>query len=370
MKNKKRKKIWIDLDNSPHVPFFKPIIAELADRQYSMVVTARDCFQVCGLADLLHVPYKRIGKHYGKHKIMKILGSLLRTLQLMPTVLRERPALALSHGSRTQQLLSAILRIPNVMIYDYEHATAIGLLHPTYVVVPDVIADKNIRFHKSQVRKYPGIKEDVYVPDFRPDPEMRRRLGIGDDEIIVTIRPPATEAHYRSPESERLFVATIEHLAGQSNVRIVMLPRNERQADHIRNRWPDLVSAHRIVIPSEVLDGLNLIWCSDLVISGGGTMNREAAALGVPVYSIFRGTTGAVDQYLEKQGRLTLIKTEEDVRSKIRIQRRDLQHQAIHHDRSAMKHIVSAIEEAINRECPEPEFDRQVLDGRTRSENE
>jgi len=350
MKDRKRCKIWIDLDNSPHVPFFKPIMAELAERQYPMFVTARDCFQVCGLADLLHVPYKRVGKHYGKHKILKIIGSLLRTLQLMPTVLRERPALALSHGSRTQQLLSAILRIPNVMIYDYEHATAIGLLHPTYVVVPDIIADKAIRFHKSQVRKYPGIKEDVYVPDFRPDPQMRKRLGLGDDEIVATIRPPASEAHYRSPDSERLFMATVAHLSGQPNVKMVMLPRNERQADHIRAQWPDLVLARTIIIPSEVVDGLNLMWCSDLVISGGGTMNREAAALGVPVYSIFRGKTGAVDQYLAEQGRLTLLETEEDVRRKIRIERRDAQRQSIKHDRAAMKYIVSIIEEALGQE--------------------
>jgi predicted glycosyltransferase len=236
------------------------------------------------------------------------------------------------------------------MIYDYEHATALGMLHPTYVVVPDIIADEAIRFHKSHVRKYPGIKEDVYVPDFKPDPQLRQRLGLDDDEIAVTIRPPASEAHYRSPDSEKLFKATVAHLAGQNNVRMVMLPRNERQASHIRNQWPDLVSARKIIIPSEVIDGLNVIWCSDLVISGGGTMNREAAALGVPVYSIFRGKTGAVDQYLAKQGRLTLLETEEDVRTKIRVERRDAHAHVIDPDRAAMRSIVSTIEEALGRE--------------------
>jgi len=44
-------KIWIDLDNTPHVPFFKPIIRELEKRGHEVVLTARDAFQVCELAD-------------------------------------------------------------------------------------------------------------------------------------------------------------------------------------------------------------------------------------------------------------------------------------------------------------------------------
>ena len=99
-------KIWIDLDNSPHVPFFKPIMEELKRLDYSLLVTARDCFQVCGLADLLHVPCKRIGRHYGKNKIMKLSGLYVRALQMALTVMREKPILALSHGSRSQMVLA------------------------------------------------------------------------------------------------------------------------------------------------------------------------------------------------------------------------------------------------------------------------
>jgi len=341
-----KKKIWIDLDNSPHVPFFKPIMDELSRRGYTLVVTARDCFQVCGLADMLKIDYRPIGKHYGKHKILKILGSLLRVLQLVPTVLRERPAIAVSHGSRTQQLLAAIFRIPNVMIYDYEHATALGMLNPTYVVVPEIIPDGSIRFTKSHIRKYPGIKEDVYVPDFRPEPTLRNRLDIGEGDIVVTIRPPASEAHYRSPESELLFTATIEHLSLQKGVKMVMLPRNERQADHIRTMWPLLCSNGTIVIPNTVVDGLNLIWHSDFVVSGGGTMNREAAALGVPVYSIFRGKTGAVDKYLSENGRLTMLESPGDVRTKMHVVRRQKEESVFHGGRGARNSILATIEEA------------------------
>lgn len=349
MKTNGTMKIWIDLDNSPHVPFFKPIIEELEKNNYQVVVTARDCSQTCGLADISKIKYKRIGRHYGKHAILKVAGLVIRALQMLPTVLRERPKVAVSHGSRTQQLVATLLRIPSIMIFDYEHATALPMFNPDYVIVPDIISNSAIKFHKSHIYKYPGIKEDVYVPDFKPDPRIRQMLGLNDDDIVATIRPPASEAHYRNPDSERLFSATVESLAAQENVRIVMLPRNEKQAEVIRAQWPDLFSRGKIIIPREVVDGLNLMWYSDFVVSGGGTMNREAAALGVPVYSIFRGKIGAVDRYLAEKGRLTLLETTEDVRSKIRPIQRPKGKNNNADDRAAFRKIVTTIEEVAEK---------------------
>jgi hypothetical protein len=349
MNNNGKKKIWIDLDNSPHVPFFKPIIEELKKRNYSVTVTARDCFQVCGLADKAQIPYKSFGRHYGKHVVLKILGMLLRTAQMAPSIIRERPTISVSHGSRTQQLLSSLLRIPNINIYDYEHSAALHIAPPAYVVVPEIISDSAIKFKKSRIYKYPGIKEDVYVPDFRPDPMIRLNLGLTVDDIVVTVRPPASEAHYRSPESEKLFQETIDFLSLHKMVRIVLLPRNEHQAVRIREQWPELFRKRMIIIPEKVVDGLNLIWHSDFVVSGGGTMNREAAALGVPVYSIFRGKTGAVDSYLAEQGRLTLLETPEDVRTKMLPVKRASGNNARMHDRAAFQRIMSIIEEAAHQ---------------------
>jgi hypothetical protein len=127
---------------------------------------------------------------------------------------------------------------------------------------------------------------------------------------------------------------------------MVMLPRNERQADHIRTMWPLLCSNGTIVIPNTVVDGLNLMWHSDFVVSGGGTMNREAAALGVPVYSIFRGKTGAVDKYLSENGRLTMLESPEDVRTKMHVVRRQKEESLLRGGRGARDSILSTIEEA------------------------
>lgn len=318
MENNKRK-IWIDLDNSPHVPFFIPIIEELEKRGYDFTITARDCFQVCGLADLLRLPYNRIGRHYGKNRVMKLLGLAIRALQLAPTVLQDRPALALSHGSRSQLLIANLLGIPTTLIFDYEHAAWVPFARPDTVIIPDVIPESAIKHKVRYVGRYPGIKEDVYVPRFKPLDGILEELGIDEKEVIVTVRPPATEAHYHKPQSDELFDAVIRRLSTRPDTRLILLPRNSDQESAVRETWPLLFSSGKIIIPDKVVDGLNLIWYSDLVISGGGTMNREAAALGVPVYSIFRGEMGTVDKYLASCGRLVLLESVADIDTKLAI---------------------------------------------------
>lgn len=339
-----KKKIWIDLDNSPHVPFFKPIIEELRKKNYTFTITARECFQVSGLTDLMEIDCTPIGKHYGKHISMKIIGSLFRVFQLLPMIIRERPDIAVSHGSRPQQVIGKILGIPTILIGDYEHATSMLMPSPACVIVPAIISSESIGYKKSPIYKYDGIKEDVYVPTFKPNPRILGILGLSENDTIVVVRPPASEAHYRNPESEKLFSATIQKLAGLEHVKIVMLPRNEKQEKQIKAEWPELFSRQKIIIPEKVVEGLNLIWHSDLIISGGGTMNREAAALGVPVYSIFRGKTGAVDKYLTENGRLIMLESIEDVKSKLKVIRRDKADNANFPERPALKTIVSIIE--------------------------
>ena len=294
------RKVWIDLDNSPHVPFFSPIIKELEARGSSIVLTARDAFQVKELVNLYHFNCKIMGHHHGKNKLCKLFGVLARAIQLLPTIWMEKPDLAVAHGSRAQLVLSTLLRIPTLHMGDYEHSTGLVIVHPRWVLIPEVIHAERIWKTWERILTYPGIKEDVYVPDFTPDPVICKQLNLTDKDIVVTVRPPASEAHYHNPLSDGLFDATIEFLAQEPRVKIVLLPRNERQSESVKKTWPQLFIAGRIIIPPHVVDGLNLIWFSDLVISGGGTMNREAAALGVPVYSIFRGKTGAVDRYLSE----------------------------------------------------------------------
>jgi len=313
MPEDEKKKIWIDLENTPHIPFFKPIIRELRAKHYGVVITARDAYQTCELATEQGLPYEQIGRHYGQNKLLKVMGLGIRAAQLLPFVLRERPDLAVNHGSRTQNLISNLLGIPTVTLMDYEHSGTLPLLNPAWEIVPDVVSEEGLHCTRpDHIRKYPGIKEDVYVPEFTLDTSLRSQLGL-EASVIVTVRPPATEAHYHNPEGEVLFQRFMERAFEAPDVQVVLLPRSSNQERQLTSAFPHWFEENKIVIPEKVVDGLNLLWHSDLVVSGGGTMNREAAAMGLPVYSIFRGTIGAVDRWLAEQGRLQLITTPEEI---------------------------------------------------------
>jgi uncharacterized protein len=316
-----KNRVWIDLDNSPHVPMFLPIIEELQKRGVELVLTARNMYQVCDLLEYYGLSCQVIGGHWGKNKVLKVVNNCVRVAQLLPTIRSARPDLAISHGSRAQLLTAKLLGIPSIMMHDYEHNIKTGFIEAEWVLMPDVIPDVSMTKKPERVLLYPGIKEDIYIPSFRPDPSILTQLGISPDDLVVTVRPPATEAHYHTHESDVLFAETMRLLSSRPHVRAVTLPRNSRQTEQLRSEWKDLIASGCMLIPDSAVNGLNMLWFSDLAVSGGGTMNREAAALGVPVYSIFRGKIGAVDRYLADQGRLTLLETPEDVRTKIKLER-------------------------------------------------
>jgi predicted glycosyltransferase len=243
-----------------------------------------------------------------------------------------------------------LLNIPTAVMIDYEFVQMIPFMNLALIIVPEVVAMNGAARGKTTVAKYPGIKEDVYVPFFKPDGMIKKDLGLEEDKIVVTIRPPATEAHYHNAESEMLFAEVMNMLGPLNNVQIVILPRNEvKQTAWIKANWPAVFANGKAFIPSEVVDGLNLIWHSDLVISGGGTMNREAAALGVPVFSIFRGKIGAVDRYLSQNGRLHLLTSKEEVRRIIKVQKRNRIKETGNAQSAALDAIVNAVAHLIEK---------------------
>lgn len=343
--------IWIDLDNSPHVPFFLPIIEELQNRGFRVILTARNSYQVCELLKFHHISCKVIGGHWGKNRALKILGTLLRATQLLPMMIGKRADLAVSHGSRAQLLSSFVLGIPTVTIIDYEFIAKVAFLKSDWIFMPHFIPNDLGQKAKKQVMRYPGLKEDVYVPRFRPDPSLRSELGLNSGDLVVTVRPPATEAHYHNAEAEVLLDAALNLLVERPDARVILLPRNEKQAKVLRRDWGKWIQNRKIIIPEQIVDGLNLIWISDLVISGGGTMNREAAALGVPVYSIFRGAIGGVDKYLASSGRLVMIEKVEDIRTKIVLQRRLPTGQNGAQRSSVLESVVAGIISIAEHQC-------------------
>lgn len=342
-----KKNIWIDLDNTPHVPFFIPIKNELKKRGHRVILTARDAYQVKELAQQNGLFFKTIGRHYGKNKIKKLIGWFYRSLQLIPFVIANKPDIALSHGSRSQIFIANLFGIPTILIADYEYSRAAPFSRPRWMIVPEMIQTADLPSKK--VMTYSGLKEDVYVPFFEPDESIIKELQISYNELIISVRPPAIEAHYHNPEGEKLFYEFVEWVLTASSGRIILLPRNKKQENEIRHRRPLWFKDDRVKIPPRVLNGLDLLYFSDLVVSGGGTMNREAASLGIPVYSIFRGPIGRIDKKLEEEGRLTLISSPADF-SKIKLEKREKMLPIDLRARPALEQIIKNIEEIINLE--------------------
>lgn len=342
-KNNKQLKIWIDLDNSPHVPLFIPIIKELRNRGCSITLTARDFFETFDLLDREGEKYHKIGGRFGKNKLHKLMGSLMRSLKLYVFSKNQDFSIAVGHGTRPQFLAAALLRMPVVYMFDYEH----GKLWPPFGIskylVPEYIPDDVLikrKLNIEKVVKFPGLKEDIYSFNFEPDPDIYKELGIDKDSVVITIRPPASEAFYHDPSGDQIFEDVVNYLNEKENVTLVVMPRTEIQKEFLN----ELTSQDnkKIVVPSKVVDGLNLIWHSDLVVSGGGTMNREAVSLGMPAYSIFRGKKSAVDDYLEKIGKLIFLKTPDDF-YRIRISKKD----RISNISNEKKNLVSFIADEI-----------------------
>src|SRR5262245_42346803 len=307
-------RIWIDLANSPHVPFFHALIPEFNARGHQVEITARDYAQTVELAIKAGMMPHVIGRHGGGTFRGKA-GNVVGPAAAFRKWARDRGFdLAVSHNSYAHIAAAAALGIKSVTLMDYEHQPANHLAFrlASRVIVPRAFPAKELRKYGASMRKmqrYHGIKEDVYLADFTPDPNFGRKLlqlGVAAEDVLVVARPPAREALYHRFENE-LFDELINHLSFRDRVKIILLPRSAAQRSAFAQRV-----LRNVFIPTQVLDGANLIAAADLVVSAGGTMNREAAALGVPAGSVYAGEWAAIDEELVHEGRLQKIGSRED----------------------------------------------------------
>lgn len=302
------KKIWIDLDNLPHVLIFRYLIDKLS-KEYDVIVTARDHAFTCELLDRFQIPHIKVGRYPGKHVIKKIVGTLWRAFQLFVKMMFKHPSLAVCHGSRSLVIAAWVLRVPVITMFDYEYVH--GRLFEWFsraILIPQAVKAKHPFSENDKYIAYPGFKEMLYLPFFQPDEDFPERIGLDRQKINVILRPPASTAHYHNPLAEQLFDEILSILTKKDDIRAILIPRLKDQVEiYIKKEFPN------ISILDKPVNGLDLIYYSDLVIGGGGTMNREAALMGVPVYSIFQGERGVLDAELERQGRLTFIQSHEDI---------------------------------------------------------
>jgi uncharacterized protein len=314
-----RMRIWIDLTNSPHVLVMRPVIERLQADGHDVRVTARDFAQTIELCERLGVAHTAIGHHRGGRLGAKAAGLASRSAALVRWARAEqrrngaRFDVALGHGSNDVTVAAALLRIPSSTMFDYEWATVqhnVNCRLARAVVVPAAIRPQRLdRYGASgKVRAYEGLKEEYYLSDFEPDERVLEELGLDRARAIVVVRTPPVVSLYHRFEND-LFAQVLRRLsvsAAEHGTQAVILPRVASQRD-------ELARVPGFVVPERAIDAQSLIAHADLVISAGGTMNREAVALGTPVYTTFQGRLGAVDERLIDERRLRMLASAESL---------------------------------------------------------
>ncbi len=320
---------WLDLANSPHVVFFRPLLRQL-EADGPLAITLRDFSQTVELARRYGISGTVIGCHGGRGRLGKLLNLGQRARALASFAAARGVNLAISHNSYAQILAARARGIRAVTLMDYEGQPANHLAFrlADKVIVPDSFPDASLRrfgARRGRVYKYRGFKEQVYLSEHRLDPDFHRELadacGWPEDwqlegKVLVVVRTPATMAAYHRFQNP-LFDELLRRLERRTDLRVVVIPRTPAQGEQLRRACP------RLTVPSRVLAGEDLIAAADLVISAGGTMNREAAVLGTPACTIFAGEIPAVDQSLIEMGRMTAIRNEADL-GRIRFEKKGL----------------------------------------------
>jgi predicted glycosyltransferase len=297
-------RIWFDMTAPAHPVVFRPVIACLTAAGHDVHVTARDYAQTLPLLERFGIVHTAIGRHGGASRVRKAGALVSRSARMIAHGRAAGFSLAVAHGSNDLALAAAALRIPEVNAFDYEWATKqhqIGCRLARRVLTPDTIPPERLRRYGAgpdKLRQYPGLKEEYYLADFTPDEGVLDALGADRSRMIVVVRPPPDVSLYHR-RANKLFPAVLDALGRREDVHAVVVPRTALQRQTVRAlRFPSLI------VPDAAIDAQSLIALADLVVSAGGTMNREAVALGTPVYTTYGGRLGGVDEALIRQGRL------------------------------------------------------------------
>jgi uncharacterized protein len=298
--------VWVDCTAAAHPLVLRPLVERFEARGDEVLVTAREYGQTLGILDRLGIPYTAVGSHGGASAFGKARALAGRSARLARLVWERQPDLALAHGSVDLAVVSSFFRIPSAQMQDYEFAgwqRQIAFRAARRVLMPDSIPLERLKKIGASERKlvrYPGLKEEYYLADFEPDDAVLHQLGLDREKVLVVVRPPPETSEYHARND--IYGAAIHHLAAAAEVQAVVIPRTKRQGEEVQ-----AMQADNLVVPEQAIDAQSLIAYADLVVSAGGTMNREAVALGTPVFTTFAGRMGGVDEALIAEGRLRVL---------------------------------------------------------------
>jgi uncharacterized protein len=306
-------RVWIDMTASAHVLVYRPLIRILRARGDEVEITSRAYGQTLELLRLHGLEADVIGRHGGRSRLEKGRQMLSRLPALRRWAQGRSFDVALAHGSHELTLAARSLGIPSSTTFDYEFARVqhhLGCRAATRVVVPDAIPAERLEPYgvkPAKLRQYPGLKEEYYLADFEPDESVLDAWEIDRARVLVVLRPPPDVSLYHR-HANPLFPRTLDRLGRDESVHAFVLPRTDEQRDFVRG-----LGLPSVIVPEHAVDAQSLVALSDLVVSAGGTMNREAVALGVPVHTTFGGRLGGVDEKLIREGRLRRLTDPEEL---------------------------------------------------------
>jgi predicted glycosyltransferase len=297
-------RIWADMSAPAHVLVLRPIIERLRDQGHEVIVTSRDYTQTQELLALHHMEHTPIGKHGGASRISKLMRLIQRTSRMRRFGKDKGFELAIAHGSNDLAIASRMLGIPEANMHDYEFAVAqhhVGCRLARRVIFPDSVPPERLKrfgVGPEKLFEYPGFKEEYYLADFEVDPDALGEVGVDTERVVVIVRPPPDVSLYHR-KSNPLFPQVLARVGTDERVHAVVLPRTEEQRAYVKE-----LALPSLIVPEHAVEAQSLVALADLVVSAGGTMNREAVALGTPVYTTYGGRLGGVDEALIRSNRL------------------------------------------------------------------
>jgi predicted glycosyltransferase len=307
-------RVWVDLTNTAHVLVLRPLVELLERDGHDVEVTARPLSHTLELLDAWGHPYTALGEHGGARRAGKARAAALRLAEMIRFGRRRSFDAALAHGSTDLPAAGRVLGIPNTTMFDYEWAAAQHHWNcrlAARVLVPDAIPPERLARYGARPPKlvrYPGLKEEYYLSNFDPDETVLGDLGVNPRRVVCVVRTAPSYALYLGGSENPLLPRILERLAADDDAQTVVLARTDEQRAAVR-----ALALERVLVPDRAIDGRSLVALGDLLVSAGGTMNREAAVLGTPVWSIFEGRLGAVDEMLVREGRLRLLRAPEEL---------------------------------------------------------
>jgi predicted glycosyltransferase len=297
-------RVWIDMTASAHVLVFRPLIKILEEQGHEVEITARDYAQTLQLLELHGLEATVLGRHGGRSRVGKARALTSRLGSLRRWAKGRDFDVALAHGSHELTMTARRLRIPSSTTFDYEWAWLqhqLGCRAATRVVVPESIPRERLAKYGAvppKLIQYPGLKEEYYLADFEPDQAALAAFELDPERLVVVVRtPPDVSLYHRA--SNPLFPRVLDHLGRHEGVHALVLPRTDEQRDYVKS-----LALPSVIVAERAVDAQSLIALADLVVSAGGTMNREAVALGTPVYTTYGGRLGGVDEWLIRERRL------------------------------------------------------------------